>query len=113
RNHAAGRRWGRSGRRRDRAVVALEPYADCLDPGLRGRDLTAMQRQLLGLALAELAEPALVLADDVDAGLSAAERARLWAALADLAARGPAVIVTAREVDPTRDITRYEMSGQS
>jgi ABC-2 type transport system ATP-binding protein len=86
--------------RRDRAAAALAPYADHLDPAAPGRDLSAYQRQLLGLALATLERPALVLIDDVDAGLDAGERGRIWTTLHDLAGRGPAVSLLARVVVP-------------
>jgi ABC-2 type transport system ATP-binding protein len=98
--------------RRDRAAAALAPYAEDLDPAARGRDLTPYQRQLLGLALATLDHPALVLVDDVDAGLDAGERSRIWTTLHDLAGSGPAVIAAGREPDPTLRATRYQM-GQS
>jgi|SRR5579859_1295629 len=62
-----------------------------------GRDLSPYQRQRLMLRLAEIGEPDVVVADDVDAGLSSDERAWLWAAFEDLADRGYAVLVTCRE----------------
>ncbi|WP_309227173.1 ABC transporter ATP-binding protein [Micromonospora thermarum] len=70
------------------------------EPATRGRDLTPLQRQVLGLVLATLSGPALIVADDVDAGSDPAERAWLWAALSHLADRGYAVIATARTVEP-------------
>lgn len=70
------------------------------DPATRGRDLTPLQRQVLGLVLATLSAPALIVADDVDAGSDPVERAWLWAALAHLADRGYAVVATARAVEP-------------
>ncbi|MGC5017847.1 ATP-binding cassette domain-containing protein [Micromonospora sp. DT47] len=71
-----------------------------LDPDLRGRDLTPVQRQVLGLVLATLSGPSLIVADDVDAGSDAPERAWLWAALARLADQGYAVVASARAVEP-------------
>ncbi|MEU8170460.1 ABC transporter ATP-binding protein [Micromonospora sp. NPDC049004] len=71
-----------------------------LDPASRGRDLTPVQRQMLGLVLATLAGPGLILADDVDAGTDGADRALLWDLLGRLTDRGIAVVVTAREVEP-------------
>jgi ABC-2 type transport system ATP-binding protein len=62
-----------------------------------GRDLTPYQRQRLMLALATTDEPELVVVDDVDLGLSTAERAELWQALTDLADQGYAVVATCRE----------------
>ncbi|MER7332459.1 MULTISPECIES: ABC transporter ATP-binding protein [unclassified Micromonospora] len=71
-----------------------------LDPDTRGRDLTPLQRQVLGLVLATLGGPRLIVADDVDAGCDAPERARLWATLARLADQGYAVVASARAVEP-------------
>ncbi|TDC77381.1 ATP-binding cassette domain-containing protein [Micromonospora sp. KC606] len=70
-----------------------------LDPNLRGRDLTPVQRQVLGLVLATLCGPSLIVADDVDAGTDADERAWLWAALARLSDQGYAVVASARAVE--------------
>jgi ABC-2 type transport system ATP-binding protein len=68
-----------------------------LDERTLGRDLTPYQRQRLMLRLAEIGDPELIVADDVDAGLSSDERAWLWKALEDLTAQGKAVVVTCRE----------------
>ncbi|SCG69237.1 ABC transporter [Micromonospora echinaurantiaca] len=71
-----------------------------LDPDTRGRDLTPVQRQVLGLVLATLSGPGLIVADDVDAGADAPERAWLWSALARLTDQGYAVVASARAVEP-------------
>lgn len=73
-----------------------------LDPGTLGRDLDALGRHLLGLALAGIAAPAAVVVDDVDSGLSTVERARLDEALAALTDGGIAVVTAARESDTGR-----------
>lgn len=65
-----------------------------LDPGALGRDLDPLGRHLLCLALARVNDPGIVLADDVDGGLSEVERAALLDALR---ATGAAAVVTARE----------------
>src|SRR5437764_3262974 len=80
-----------------------------VDPARLGRDLTPYECQRLMLRLATLDEPALVVADDVDLGLSTVERSRLWAALTDLAAQNYAVVVTCRE--PAGPATEYAMEG--
>lgn len=76
-----------------------------LDPSLRGWQLTPLQRQLLGIVLARLAEPAVVGLDGVDDGLDAAEQAELWRVIDGLTGAGIAVVVTARDVDPGRVAT--------
>ncbi|SBT37814.1 ATP-binding cassette domain-containing protein [Micromonospora narathiwatensis] len=89
--------------RRDAFAAALAG-AGCtgvpLDPDRYGRDLTPVERQVLGLVLAGLSGPNLIVADDVDAGSDAPERARIWATLARLAEQGYAVIASARAVEP-------------
>ncbi|MFG3696484.1 ATP-binding cassette domain-containing protein [Micromonospora sp. NPDC047620] len=79
------------------------------DPDTRGRDLTPLQRQVLGLVLATLGGPRLIVADDVDAGCDAPERARLWATLARLADQGYAVVATARAVEADTPATVHHL----
>ncbi|MFG1604331.1 ATP-binding cassette domain-containing protein [Actinoplanes sp. NPDC049265] len=89
-----GHRRRRFGRRRELPSVPLLG----LDPDLRGRDLTPYQRQLLGLVLARMENPAVIALDDWDAGLDEAERWRLRQIFTDLTTEGIAVIITARTV---------------
>jgi len=70
------------------------------NPDRLGRDLSPLDKHRLGLALARLDDPDLIVVDDVDTGLSTAERKDLWAELQALADGGYAVIATCRE-DPT------------
>ena len=74
---------------RERLLLLGRNAADVLndipvDPATLGRDLTRYERQRLMLRLALLGEPDLVVADDVDLGLSTVEREELWLALTDL-----------------------------
>ncbi len=80
-----------------------------VDPGALGRDLTPYQRQRLMLRLATIGGAELVVADDVDLGLSTVEREELWRALGDLTAQGYAVVVACRE--PAGDAIEYPMEG--
>jgi ABC-2 type transport system ATP-binding protein len=73
-----------------------------LDPQKQGRDLTPYQKQVLGLILAALGEPPVIALDGLDDGLDAGEQQKLWELIQQLADRGIAVLVTAREVDPDR-----------
>ncbi|MFE9690498.1 ATP-binding cassette domain-containing protein [Micromonospora sp. NPDC005806] len=83
------------------AAIAGAGLTDApLDPDRYGRDLTPVERQLLGLVLASLSGPNLIVADDVDAGSDAPEREWIWSALARLADQGYAVIASARAVEP-------------
>ncbi|WNM40574.1 ATP-binding cassette domain-containing protein [Micromonospora halotolerans] len=89
--------------RRDALAAALAGagFTDApLDPDRYGRDLTPVERQVLGLVLASLSGPSLIVADDVDAGADAPERAWIWDALARLADQGYAVVASARAVEP-------------
>lgn len=80
-----------------------------LDPTLKGWQLTPYQRHLLGLALARLAQPAVIVLDGVDEGLNAAERDRLWQILGELTADGVVVVVTARELEADRAATMIQL----
>lgn len=70
------------------------------DPDELIRNLGTYQRHLLGLVLARIENPRLVVVDDADADLSAAERAELWLRLRSLTDHDIAVIATCREIDP-------------
>ncbi|MFG2108064.1 ATP-binding cassette domain-containing protein [Micromonospora chersina] len=83
------------------AAIAGAGFTDApLDPDRYGRDLTPVERQVLGLVLASLSGPNLIVADDVDAGADAPERAWIWTALSRLADQGYAVVASARAVEP-------------
>ncbi|MFR9775542.1 ATP-binding cassette domain-containing protein [Micromonospora sp. MS34] len=83
------------------AAIAGAGFTDVpLDPDRYGRDLTPVERQVLGLVLASLSGPNLIVADDVDAGSDAPEREWIWSALARLADQGYAVVASARAVEP-------------
>ncbi|MBM0224768.1 ATP-binding cassette domain-containing protein [Micromonospora sp. ATA51] len=83
------------------AAIAGAGFTDTpLDPDRYGRDLTPVERQVLGLVLASLSGPNLIVADDVDAGSDAPERQAVWAALSRLAEQGYAVVASARAVEP-------------
>ncbi|MFF5293369.1 ABC transporter ATP-binding protein [Paractinoplanes globisporus] len=81
------------GRKRDDEVDLLG-----LDPAAKGRDLTPYEKQLLGLVLARLANPAVVALDGLDDGLDALEQADLRQRLKELSAAGVAVVFTARDL---------------
>jgi ABC-2 type transport system ATP-binding protein len=55
---------------------------------------------VLGLTLARLEDPRLVVVDDADADLSTGERADLWHRMRRLARSGVAVVAACREADP-------------
>ncbi|MET8148117.1 ATP-binding cassette domain-containing protein [Actinoplanes sp. NPDC049668] len=82
-----------------------------LDPALKGFELSPYQRQVLGLVLARLENPRAVALDGVDEGVDRRESESLWGLLADVAADGIAVLVTAREVDPARVSTSVRLGG--
>lgn len=84
-----------------------------LDPNAKGRDLSPYERQLLGLVLARLADPALIALDGADEGLDAAEQEALWIRLAELAESGTTIVLTARDVDPARVTTTIRLGARS
>jgi ABC-2 type transport system ATP-binding protein len=82
-----------------------------LDPEKQGRDLTPYEKQVLGLILAVLAEPQVIALDGFDDGLDTGERQRLEEQIRELAGRGIAVLITAREADPERVDTVIDLGG--
>lgn|GEM_PF-2174128 len=88
--------WPRRRRALARTVLAESGFD--LDPDALGRDLDPYRRQLLGLVLADLTAPRLLVVDDVDGGTDSAERAALWYALRQRAAAGVTVLASCREV---------------
>jgi ABC-2 type transport system ATP-binding protein len=83
-----------------------------LDPGSKGWELTPYQRQVLGLVLAKLGDPAVIALDGVDQGLDEGEQDALWVLLDEIAASGVAVVVTARTIDPARVTTVIELGDR-
>jgi ATP-binding cassette subfamily B protein len=64
--------------------------------GERGRNLSAGQRQLIGLARAELADPDILLLDEATAALDLASEAAVTAATDELTARRTTIVVAHR-----------------
>ncbi|NJC72260.1 ATP-binding cassette domain-containing protein [Planosporangium thailandense] len=87
------RRW-----RRQLVAAALTSYPG--DPDRLVRTLDTYHLHLLGLVLARVERPGLIVVDDADADLSATERAELWARLRALSRDGTAVVAACREIDP-------------
>ena len=82
----------------EQAFAAAEEVLDChLDRDALVEQLGAYERTVLAVALARVRPADLVLLDDVDADLDVADQRRLLAALARLAATGPAVVVSTTE----------------
>jgi ABC-2 type transport system ATP-binding protein len=94
-----------------REAAAVDLYG--LDPNAKGRDLSPFERQLLGLVLARLADPALMALDGLDDGLDATEQEILWSRLAEIAASGTAIVLTARSVDPAHVAKVVRLGAQS
>src|SRR6266536_268073 len=90
-------RWRRSFRQ-ELISAALADYPG--DPDQLIRTVDMYHQHLLGLVLARLERPRLIVVDDADADLSTAERVDLWARLRDLADGGIAVVASCREADP-------------
>lgn len=93
---------------RSRAEAAAVPLHG-LDPARRGRDLSPYEKQVLGLVLARLSDPAVIALDGFGDGLDRRERDALWRLLTAVAADGVAVLVTAREIDEDRITTMIRL----
>ncbi|MDS1272190.1 ATP-binding cassette domain-containing protein [Lipingzhangella sp. LS1_29] len=65
-------------------------------------ELSLLEQRRLGLALALIEEPRLVLVDDVDRGLCPETRAALWSTLGELADRGLTLIATCADAEAAR-----------
>ena len=76
----------------DQAMEAVG-LAD-LDRTALVKELSAMQRRRLGIALGLVSEPRLLAVDNVEAGLSTEHQADMWRSLKDLASEGLTVIAT-------------------
>lgn len=90
---------GRFARRRTVAAALARVGLD-LDRRTLVRELGTFERRLLGVALALLGEPRLVLVDDVDERLTEDARPRMWERLAAVAASGPTVIAAGTDAPP-------------
>ncbi|GAB3714186.1 ATP-binding cassette domain-containing protein [Nocardiopsis oceani] len=76
----------------DQAMEALG-LAD-LDRNALIKELSALERRRLGIALGLVSEPRLLAVDNVEAGLSTEHQADMWRSLKDLASEGLTVIAT-------------------
>lgn len=87
------------------AAMTAAGLAD-LDRGTMVKELSMLERRRLGVALALVTEPRLLVVDNVDGGLSGEHRADMWRSLKDLADEGLTVIATcadALELDTVAD----------
>lgn len=98
---SGGAWWRRPRQRRSTAIDRLAVYFE--SPSTMGRDLTTLERHLLGLAQARVTDPDLILVDDTDPGLSTVEHDRLWAELRALADAGTAVVAACRDANRGSD----------
>ncbi|GIF18527.1 ABC-2 type transport system ATP-binding protein [Actinoplanes tereljensis] len=83
-----------------------------LDPDKKGRDLSPYEKQVLGLVLAQLERPAVIALDGLDEGLDQREQAALLEHLTGIAATGPAVLLTAREIGPALVTTVIHLGAE-
>ncbi|MBG0828166.1 ATP-binding cassette domain-containing protein [Planomonospora sp. ID67723] len=98
----------RAGAAMERAGLELSPEDRTLI-----RDLGREQRVRLGIALALLDEPGLLVLDNVDAGLAADRRDALWATLGDLAGQGLTVVASCTESPLLRTVHLTVPDGPS
>ncbi|WP_165781126.1 ABC transporter ATP-binding protein [Streptosporangium minutum] len=112
--------WGR--RQESRAGTALTLAGLELSPGDRTliRDLSREERVRLGIALALLDAPGLLVLDNVDTGLAQDRQEALWATLGELGERGLTVFAACTESEraaavhlPSRNPESSENPGNS
>lgn len=87
------------------AAMSAAGLAD-LDRRTMVKELSMLERRRLGVALALVSEPRLLVVDNVDSGLNSEHQARMWRSLKDLADEGLTVIATcadARELGAVAD----------
>ncbi|MDT0327745.1 ATP-binding cassette domain-containing protein [Nocardiopsis lambiniae] len=93
----------------DAAVEAAE-LAD-LDRDTMVKELPALERRRLGVALALMAEPRLLAVDDVDGGLSDEHQVLMWRTLKGLSDAGLTVIATCADADALVDVADADVQG--
>jgi ABC-2 type transport system ATP-binding protein len=95
---------GVSSRTAEAAVAAFEALLGCVFPrAVLVADLSRLDQGRLALALAGVRPADLVVLDDVDHDLDPADQRRLFAALAAVAATGPAVLASTIDTEPVPD----------
>lgn len=75
------------------------------------KELDALQRRRLGVALALMAEPRLLAVDDVDGGLSDEHQALMWRSLKRLTDAGLTVIATCADADALAEVADTDTQG--
>ena len=89
---------------------AVRAAADLLGLSLDGdrlvEDLSARDRTLLAVAVACARPAAVIVLDDLDGGLHLADQADVFVALTNLAASGPAIVVSTTDRSPLPDTVR-------
>ena len=83
--------------------AALEAWLG-VPPTTLVRDLDALRKHLLGIAMALVGSPQLIIADDVDVGVRAAEQVTLWERLALVARRGITVLASCCDAGPAAEV---------
>ncbi|MET9064308.1 ATP-binding cassette domain-containing protein [Streptosporangium sandarakinum] len=96
----------RRGRQEARAARALELAGLDLPPDDRTlvRDLGREQRIRLGIALALLDEPGLLVVDNIDIGVTADQQEAIWRTLSDLAGLGLTIVASCVEDAPVPSV---------
>ncbi len=93
----------------DAAMAAVD--LDDLDRRTMVKELPMLERRRLGVALALVTEPRLLVVDDVDGGLGGARRADLWRSLKDLSDEGLTVIATCADAQGLDTVADPDTQG--
>ena len=98
----------RRGRRTEEVAAALSPVGLDLSPDAIVAELRPRERVLFGAALALMADPALLLLDDVDAGMPRTARRAVWERLGAL--DGVTTVATCVEPEPAAELADVEVA---
>ncbi|WP_233358892.1 ATP-binding cassette domain-containing protein [Thermomonospora amylolytica] len=103
--------FGRLRGRRRRIAAALDRVGLEVDPRMRAHDLLPDEAQLLGVALALIGDPGLVLLDDLDDGLPVDAQQALWRRLREIADTGITIVAACHDATAAQglaEIVRIE-----
>lgn len=88
---------------------ARDLVGSAADSATLAGELPADESVLLSVALALSTKPAVLVVDDVDLRATAAQRHRIWRALADVAAQGTTVVASTIDAGPAANVVALEV----
>lgn len=98
--------FGRLRGRGRRIAAALDRVGLRVDPRMTAQDLLPDEAQLLGVALALVGDPGLILLDDLDEGLPVRAQHALWRRLKEISGTGVTIIATCHDATAAREFAQ-------